>query len=107
MIESLEFTVTEAAAYATSRGRRISPHGLRKLGRLGAGPRREFDPGRKAWLYQPAAIDAWIAEQRAKRTTAPVSQPPWLQSPEVRARAAAAATERRRILRGDREVSAA
>lgn len=100
MIEHTEYTVTEAAAYASGHGRRIGAHGLRKLGRLGLGPRREFDPSRRAWMYARADLDSWIADQRAQRTTTPVSQPEWLQSPDVRQKAAEAAAERRRALKG-------
>jgi hypothetical protein len=95
-----EFLISGAAELATNLGRRITVHGLRKLGRLGSGPRREYDPVRRAWIYTRSAVEEWVAEHRAQRTTTPVSQPEWLQSPEVRQKAAEAAAERRRALKG-------
>lgn len=108
MFELSEFTASQAAAYATHHAPNRYPvtvHGLRKACRFGKGPRRMFDPERKAWMYPRAAMDEWIAARLAQRTTAPVSQPEWLQSPEVRAKAAQAAAERRRAISGEAAVA--
>ena len=110
MIEQSEFTVSQAAEYATHHAPNrypVSVHGLRKACRFGKGPRRVFDPARKAWMYPKAALDEWIAERLAQRTTVSVCQPTWLQAPEVRAKAAQAAAERRRAIRGERLTPAA
>lgn len=94
---------TPAARYLTQLGLPTSPHTLRKWRVRGCGPEAIYDAAGRAWLYDVTALDAFAnARLGASPRGGVVDQPEWLQSPDVRRKAAEAAAERRRELTGER-----
>lgn len=98
---------TPAAKYLTQLGLPTSPHTMRKWRVRGCGPAAVYDAAGRAWLYEVAALDAFAqARLSQSQRGGVVDQPEWLQSPEVRERAARAAAERRRAIVGERSTPA-
>jgi hypothetical protein len=99
---------TPAAQFLTQLGLPTSPHTMRKWRARGCGPEAVYDARGRAWLYDVAALEAFAQNRLTQfQRGAPVDQPEWLQSPEVRAKAATAAAERRRAMLAQPGTSAA
>lgn len=99
---------TPAAKFLTQLGLPTSPHTLRKWRARRCGPDAVYDAPGRAWLYETSALEAFAQARLAQfKRGGVVDQPEWLQGPEVRARAAHAAADRRRAMRDQPSTSAA
>jgi hypothetical protein len=99
---------TTAAKYLTQLGLPTSPHTMRKWRVRGCGPEAVYDAPGRAWLYEVAALEAFAQARLSQHQRGGVvDQPEWLQNPEVRAKAAQTAGDRRRAVRGGRAPAAA